>query len=349
MDGDWIIWSIAFVSLGGPVMALTLDRALGISGRLILFTYGLATVLALTAIGIYGGVADRPIAGLVLWGVAGGLAGTLALDIVRLVGVHLKLFPMDMPRMFGAIALGIAPRLQQNIMAQLVDRVSQLDADGRLVEMRPRLEAASKMGERRRKGVMSAMMYGVSRLPEERRRAMLETQMGVLATLPSERRRAMMTTMDALMMNTGPSANGVSGFVDSIYRPPPHGMPKIPMSTFREFAEAAFPITLEQTGTPKWMLLLVGYTWHFLIGTTFGVAYTLLFGQGTWPLAIAWGVFVWATMMVLMPPMMPLVRFPRWFPIYPLLPHLAMAAPIGILALEFITEGADKASVLGAI
>lgn len=349
MDGDWIIWGIVFVSLGGPVLALTLDRAVGISGRLILFTYGLITVLALTAVALYGAVDGNDVGELVLWGVAAGLAGTLALDIVRLVGVHLKLFPMDMPRMFGAIALGIAPRLQQNIMAQLVDRVSRLDAEGRLVEMRPRLEAASRMGERRRKGVMSAMMYGLSRLPEERRRAMLETQMGVLASFPSDRRRAMMATMDALMMNPGPSANGFSGFVDSIYRPPPHGMPRIPMATFREIAEAAFPITLEQTGTPKWLLLLVGYTWHFLIGTTFGVAYTLVFGEGSWPLAMAWGVFVWAAMMVLMPPMMPLIRFPKWFPIWPLLAHLAMAAPIGILALEFITDNTDKASVLGSI
>lgn len=349
MVGDWIIWSIAFVSLGGPVLALTLDRALGISGRLILLTYGLATVFALTAIGIYGAVGDRPIAGLVIWGVAGGLAGTMALDIVRLIGVRLKLFPLDMPQMFGAIALGIAPRLQQNIMAQLVDRVSRLESEGRLAEMRPRLEAASRMGERRRRGVMSAMMYGLSRLPQERRQAMLETQMGVLATLPSERRRAMMATMDALMMNPSPSRNGVAGLIDSIYRPPPHGMPRIPMATFREFAERAFPLTLEQTGTPKWLLLLVGYTWHFLIGTTFGVTYTLVFGEGSWPLAIGWGAFVWAMMMILMPPMMPLIRFPRWFPIWPLLAHMAMAAPIGILALKFITDNVDRASILGSI
>ena len=121
------------------------------------------------------------------------------------------------------------------------------------------------------------------------------------------------------------------------------------MATFREFAERAFPITLGQTNTPKWLLLLVGYTWHFLIGTTFGVAYTLVFGEGTWPLAIAWGVFVWAMMMVLMPPMMPLIRFPKWFPAWPLLAHLAMAAPIGILALELVSDNADKASILGAI
>ncbi len=66
MGSDWIVWSIAFVSPGGPVLALTLDRAVGISGRLILFTYGLGTVLALTAIGIYGAVDDRPIAGLII-------------------------------------------------------------------------------------------------------------------------------------------------------------------------------------------------------------------------------------------------------------------------------------------
>lgn len=111
MDDGWIIWSIAFVSLGGPVLALTLDRALGISGRLILFAYGLATVLALTAIGVYGAVDDEPVADLVIWGVCRRPRRDPGPGRRPAHRRSPEAFPLDMPQMFGAIALGIAPRL----------------------------------------------------------------------------------------------------------------------------------------------------------------------------------------------------------------------------------------------
>ncbi len=58
-------------------------------------------------------------------------------------------------------------------------------------------------------------------------------------------------------------------------------------------------------------------------------------------MALAWGLFIWAGMMVAMPIMMPAIRFPMpGFLVVPFVAHVVMAGPIGYFALE--------ASLLGA-
>lgn len=342
---DWVLWIVVFVSLGGPVGALIADRVLGISGRLLLAVFTLPGMVAVAVIYAITAVDDRPLSGLIVWGFVGGVAGAAVLDVVRLIGVRLKAFPLDMPQLFGAIALGIAPRFQAHVMSELLSEVSQLPDDERKRAMMPRIAAIAAMPAGRRRTVASAMMHGLAHLPEERRQSMLRTQLGILAELPSERRVTVMGAMDRAM---SAQQNG-RGADTPLFAPPPRGLPKLPMGTFRRYAERAMPLTLQETHTPRWLLLLVGYTWHVIIGSTFGISYTLLFGAGSWALAFAWGTFIWAGMMVLMPPMMPLIRFPRWFPIVPLLAHLAMAAPIGYVALRFVDDEGHAASLAGAV
>jgi len=79
-----------------------------------------------------------------------------------------------------------------------------------------------------------------------------------------------------------------------------------------------------------------GYFWHFVIGTTFGMTYTLIFGQGSWGWAFAWGAFVWLAMMIAMPAMMPMIRFPWWFPIVPFIAHMAMAVPLALISIYLV-------------
>lgn len=345
---EWLLWSSAFVSLGGPVAALVLDRAVGISGRLIWTVVGLPGLAALAGVCTYAAVAELPLCSLIYWGVVGGAAGTIALDIVRLIGVRFGAFPTDMPQVFGAIGLGIAPRLQAHIMTELVDEISRLPDAARERALVVRLDALGSMSAARRRTAMTAMMHALGHLPAERRQAMLRTQMEILSGYPSERRRALMTTMDQVRAAAGDGRNrGAPRFA-----PPPRGLPKLPMATFRAFAERAFPRTLQETGTSRSLLLAVGYGWHLIIGITFGVAYTLLFGAGVWgsshwALAFLWGIFIWAMMMILMPPMMPLVRLPRWFPGVPLIAHLALAAPIGFFAHEYVDAAAHGVSIVG--
>lgn len=57
-----------------------------------------------------GALAGEPVVWLFAAGAFGGLLGTVTLDVVRLPGLRAGAFPMDMPMMFGAIALGLAPR-----------------------------------------------------------------------------------------------------------------------------------------------------------------------------------------------------------------------------------------------
>lgn len=127
----------------------------------------------------------------------------------------------------------------------------------------------------------------------------------------------------------------------------PRGMPQVPMATFRDLAAVALPRTVQEAGLSMGRIQLLGYLWHFLMGATFGVQYTLLFGTGSWGLALGWGLFVWLVMMIAMPPMMPMIRFPAWFPIVPLLAHVAMAIPLAWVAQTFLPAWATAGSLIG--
>lgn len=110
---------------------------------------------------------------------------------------------------------------------------------------------------------------------------------------------------------------------------------------------AAIPRTAEEAGGSHSTALLVGYGWHLLNGLGFGLAYTLLFGAGTWWLAFAWGIFIWAGMMATMPIMMPVIKFPMpGFLVVPFAAHIVMAVPIGYYALK-ASEAANVAGLLG--
>lgn len=51
-------------------------------------------------------------------------------------------------------------------------------------------------------------------------------------------------------------------------------------------------------------------------------------------------------MMVAMPFMMRMIRFPKWFPVVPFWAHIAMAAPIGAVAIAWVTDAQAHLSLL---
>jgi hypothetical protein len=333
----WILWFLAFVSLGAPVGILTIDRIFGWQARTLFKWWGVPS-LALFLIGVVGAlVTGDSLIELIVWGALGGIFGTAFLDAVRLTGLRLGAFPMDMPKMFGAIALGLAPKLQRQMMGQVVAHIAEQSPAVREQMLGERLRALPRLAELQRVAVVSAMRAGLERLPDEKRAAVMATQMNALAELPSDARRAVMSAMDRAS--------------DDGFRPPygqPRGLPQLPMPLFRQLMTRAYPLTLQEAGISEAQATALGYFWHFTIGATFGITYTLLFGTGAWALALLWGVFVWAMMMVLMPPMMPLIRFPWWFIIVPFVAHIAMAIPIGFFAF-FVGDAANRASLLGAL
>jgi len=73
------------------------------------------------------------------------------------------------------------------------------------------------------------------------------------------------------------------------------------MAQFRKAVEISYSQTLEESGLSDARIMLYGYMWHFMIGSTFGITYTLLFGRGKWLWVFGWGIFVWLAMMVGMP------------------------------------------------
>ena len=335
---DWILWVPLFLLLGAPTAMLMLDRIRGLPAPKFLRTQGIPALVLFVAITIYLVAWGHPLAGLIVWGLVGGLVAGIALDAVRLPGVRLGAFPMDMPLMFGMIILGLAPAFQRNILANMVVRVAEMSEGQRRRFMERRISFMGTAPEGVRRMMLSGMPEGLSRLPEEKRMMMRKLQMEILASVPGDSRRNIMATMDTLGGNPSgivKNGGGMAGL----------RVPQIPMAVFRSLEKRARPETLEQSNVGPGKVGTAGYTWHFVNGATYGIAFTLLFGHGSWALAILWGVFVWAIMMITMPKMMPMIKFPYpKFLLVPLIAHIAMAIPIGFFALTFVTPAAHLES-----
>ena len=336
---NWLLWILILISLGVPAGSLTIDRIFGIPARLQWKYWGIPSAILFAGGLIIALITGNPLAELMLWGGVSGILATAALDGVRLFGHHLlRAFPLDMPQMFGTIAYGLAPQLQRNLMGQMVKFLADAPEDQRRMMLAERLPAIAGLREPLRLAVVGAMQRGLMQLPAAQRQTMLNMQMGLLAELAAEQRRAIMAAMDAAM----------AGQARPVYAQP-RGLPQIPMALARRFMAAAIPQTWREARLSPAKPIWAGYVWHFIIGITFAISYNMLFGHGSWALAYGWGIFIWLAMMVAMPLMMPLVKFPAWFPAVPFIAHLAMAIPIGYVALNFLSPAAHAASLSGAL
>lgn len=336
MEG--VLWAVVLAAVNIPIATLLLDRIFAVpAARLIRFVWLPGAVVLAVALGL---ARSRgvPLPELVWWGAVGGFVATVGLDVVRLIGLHVfRAFPVDMPQVFGLLALDLGPRLQENVIAAMVGRLAAAPPAERHAMLAERLEALARLPQAVRVAVVRAMRKGVTTLPEERRQELVATQMSVLATLPPPVRRSMLQTMD-LALDDGAAP---------VYQQP-RGLPRVPMQTARALLAEAVPETVAEAGVPRWVVMLAGYGWHVLNGLGFGITYTLLFGQGTWALAVGWGLFIWAGMMATMPIMMPTIRFPiPGFWVVPFIAHLVMAVPIGYYALR-VSQAAHQVSLLGA-
>lgn len=333
----WVLWILAFAIVNIPILTLFADRILAVpASRVVTYAWVPGAVI-LTGAVLVARVVDPPLLELLKWGLIGGLLGTVALDIVRLYGHHvLKAFPADMPQIFGTLALGLGSRLQENMIAGMVGRIATADPEMQHKMLADRLAAMARLPEPVRLGVVRGMRKGLGALPEEQRLRLVQTQMTILSAFPSVIRRAVMQAMDLAM---------IDGAAPSYAQP--RGMPKAPMHIARGLMAAALPRTAQEAGVSYAAVLGMGYAWHVLNGLGFGLAYTLLFGSGAWWLAFAWGIFIWAGMMLTMPAMMPLVEFPMpRFLLVPFIAHVVMAVPIGYFALK-ASAAATTASLLG--
>ncbi|MBI2402698.1 MAG: hypothetical protein HYV20_08180 [Gemmatimonadetes bacterium] len=337
---DCLLLLASLVSLAPPVFALAADRILGFSARGVLLV-SVPLLLVLLAIFVYALRTRHRIHGLILWGLVGGLLGTVALDAVRLVGVRLGAFPMDMPRMFGLIGGGLAPEFQTNTMATLVKATADLPEEQRREVMRRRLHFLASVDETSRRAFIGAMMKGLLDLPPEKRMEMISTQMSLLGELDPEASGWVSASMSTVM-GGGPALPVFPSGIELYLR-----VPRVPMNEFRTAAEFSYPRTLDEAMWSDGRVAALGYLWHFMIGATLGIAYTLLFGRGRWLWAFGWGAFVWLAMMLLMPVMMPMIHFPWWFPAVPFVAHMAMAVAIGGVALRFVKPEADAKSFVG--
>lgn len=181
---ELLVSLVAFGLMAVPVGGLMLDRLLDVPARRYAAALGAPWLLAVAALAAFAQANGLAATSLLLWGLIGGALGTVALDAVRLIGVRRGAFPLDMPMMFGVLLEGLAPALQRNMIARMVELTAALPDDARRQAMVPRIRALAGLSEDRRAMVVAGMLAGLGRLTDQARQAMLQTQLALLAEHP---------------------------------------------------------------------------------------------------------------------------------------------------------------------
>ncbi len=327
---NWVIWLLVLGWSAVPITLLLVDRIFDVDSQMVLRSFGWGFVVA--SVVLIGGVwlVDVGYVELVAWGVLVGFFGTVTLDVVRLIGLKLGAFPLDMPIVFGAMATGTIRRFQHFVMGQVLHQELAKGTLGQFVGSR--LSVVPRLSASQRVNVGATMMGAISTLPESEAEQVGQAQFEALSRLDPGDRRAVMQAMDAASVSAHPGQ--------------PRGLPRVPMAEFLPAAERATQMFRRDSPDAFRASFLTGYLWHAANGISFGIMYALIFGQGSWAWALAWGIAVWLAMMISMPFMMPTLKLPPWFPIVPLIAHGAMILPF--LALQaWVSEPANAVSLLG--
>jgi len=329
---NWILVLLLLVWSAVPITLLVADRVFDVDSHRVIRFSGLSfigvSVVLLTLVA----TVDSKYVELVAWGAVVGFVGTVTLDIVRLIGLRSGAFPLDMPLVFGAMATGTIRRFQHLVMGQVLR--NELVEGGLDQFVAARVATVPRLSERQRVNVGATMMGAIATLEAQDAERVRKSQFDVLSLLEPAERQSVMAAMDAASAASHPGQ--------------PRGLPRVPMAVFRRAADRAVELYRGENPDGFRASFLSGYLWHTINGISFGIMYALIFGQGSWGWALAWGVVVWLAMMVSMPFMMPSLKLPVWFPIVPLGAHIAMVLPF--LALQvWVSDAANAVSVAGWI
>ena len=113
---------LLIISLGlswVPVCILLVSVIHNADAKRLWKVFGIPSLVLLGAIWFYSSQVGLPLASLIGWGVVSGVALTVALDIIRLIGVKLGTMPMDMPLNFGLRATGLIQEVKKIMMARM--------------------------------------------------------------------------------------------------------------------------------------------------------------------------------------------------------------------------------------
>jgi len=351
------------ILVGVPVNILMYSLLKEYPAHILIRRAGLPSLIIFLGITVYLAAIDSPVFSLILWGSVGGALGTVALDVVRLSGVMMGLFPVDMPRIFGALALNTFFKfVPKNAMANMVERLSRMSETDRKSFMKPRMQAFARLPDEDRQVIINNMLSAINRLPSDRRDSVMKTMIEILSELPEGERRNMMRSMDAVVLVASTSSTQTvirrditRSEVEEARRGPraifrKYGIPRWPMKLVYPVMTKALYDSAADADIPFFHILFAGYLWHYVMGMTFGIAHTLLFGAGEWLTILGFGVFIWAVMMAVMPSMMPMIKLPYpKFMVIPLIAHLAFAIPLGFITMNLISPQASASSILSNI
>lgn len=113
---------LLLISLGLALVPLTIllvSAVHNVSAKWLWRVFGMPSLVLLALVWLYSSQAGLTLASLIGWGVASGIALTIALDIVRLTGVKLGTMPMDMPISFGLRATGLFEEVKKKMMERM--------------------------------------------------------------------------------------------------------------------------------------------------------------------------------------------------------------------------------------
>lgn len=104
---------------GVPIMILLVSGIHHRNARILWQKYGFVSLIALALIWLYSLSAFPGLGQLITWGIVAGIALTIALDVVRLLGVALGTMPMDMPMIFGLRITGLMEEVEKRMMMKM--------------------------------------------------------------------------------------------------------------------------------------------------------------------------------------------------------------------------------------
>jgi hypothetical protein len=104
-------------------------------------------------------------------------------------------------------------------------------------------------------------------------------------------------------------------------------LPLSPFATWGIFGEL-----IAGDGTPSWLRLAVGSTYHVLNGVTFAIGYCLLLGGRGWGWGVLWGLGLEAAMLALYPGWLDLDQVMAEFVTMSFVGHLLYGSVLGVVA-----------------
>ncbi len=124
------------------------------------------------------------------------------------------------------------------------------------------------------------------------------------------------------------------------------GFPSLPVTVIRDFARPTLKELLQENKTPLRKVRLAGYAWHYSNGASFGIAHAVLFGRGSWPLTVGFGLTLAIVFLLIIQFLVPPMRLGIKLPVVVLLAHVGVILVIGLVTQSLVSSAGDSEGLI---